>query len=89
MRQSSSRQDLLRNVQELGFACLDLNLYLDNHPDDKNAVNAYNTLAVQFAQAKCAYESKYGPLTNFGYAPSKYPWQWVNQPWPWDKEFNY
>lgn len=89
MKQCTSRQELLRNVQELCFACVDMNLYLDNNPDDKNAINTYNTLTVKFAQARCEYESKYGPLTNFGYAPSKYPWQWVDQPWPWDREFNY
>lgn len=87
MRQGS-RNELLTKVQELSFACLDLNLYLDNHPDDKNAVNTYNSLCIQFAKAKCAYESNYGPLTNFGYAPSNYPWQWVSEPWPWDKESN-
>lgn len=84
----SSRGELLRKVQEIGFACVDMNLYLDNHPEDKNAINTYNSLCSQFAQARCAYENKYGPLTNFGYAPSKYPWQWICQPWPWDKEFN-
>lgn len=83
-----SRQDLMLKVQELCFACLDLNLYLDNHPEDKNAINTYNKFVAQFTQARCAYESKYGPLTNFGYAPSCYPWQWVNQPWPWDLEYN-
>lgn len=83
-----SRQELLRSVQELSFACLDMNLYLDNHPDDKKAINTYNSLCTQFMQARCAYENKYGPLTNFGYSPSKYPWQWVSNPWPWDKEFN-
>lgn len=88
MGQSSSRIDFMTKIQELSFACLDMNLYLDNHPDDKNAVNTYNSLCVQFAQAKYDYEKKYGPLTNFGYAPSKYPWQWVDSPWPWDKEFN-
>ena len=82
-----SRLELLTKVQELGFACLDLNLYLDNHPDDKKAINTYNSLSYQFSQARCAYESKYGPLTNFGYAQSSCPWQWVNQPWPWDREF--
>ncbi len=45
-----------------------MNLYLDNHPDDKNAINTYNSLCNQFAQARYAYENKYGPLTNFGYA---------------------
>lgn len=83
-----SRKELMLRVQELGFACVDLNLYLDNHPEDKNAINTYNKFCTQFAQARCAYESKYGPLTNFGYAPSNYPWQWVNEPWPWDIEYN-
>ena len=83
-----SRQELMLKIQELSFACVDLNLYLDNHPEDKNAINTYNKLVTQFVQARCAYESKYGPLTNFGYAPSNYCWQWVNQPWPWDLEFN-
>ncbi|MBP1853679.1 spore coat protein CotJB [Metaclostridioides mangenotii] len=35
-----------------------------------------------------AYENQYGPLTNFGYAPSRSPWQWNDEPWPWEKEFN-
>jgi spore coat protein JB len=83
-----SRQELMLKIQELSFACVDLNLYLDNHPEDKNAINTYNKFVSQFIQARCAYESKYGPLTNFGYAPSSYPWQWVNQPWPWDLEYN-
>lgn len=83
-----SRRELMLKVQELCFACLELNLYLDNNPEDKNALSTYNKFCTQFAQARAAYESKYGPLTNFGYAPSKYPWQWVDQPWPWDREFN-
>lgn len=82
-----SRQDLLNKVQELSFAALDMNLYLDNHPDDKKAINTYNNFCTQLLQARTAYESKYGPLTNFGYSPSRYPWQWVDNPWPWDIEF--
>lgn len=85
----SSRAELMRKVQETSFACVDMNLYLDNHPDDKNAINTYNSLCNQFAQARYAYENKYYPLTNFGYAPSRCPWQWADQPWPWDREFNY
>ena len=55
MRQSS-RSELMRKIQETCFACVDMNLYLDNHPDDKNAINTYNTLCNQFAQARYAYE---------------------------------
>ena len=31
----STRADMLTTIEELCFACLELNLYLDNHPDDK------------------------------------------------------
>lgn len=83
-----SREYLMLKIQELSFACVDMNLYLDNNPEDKKAIDTYNSLSAQFAQARCAYESKYGPLTNFGYAPSAYPWQWVCEPWPWDRTNN-
>ena len=55
MKQCSNRSELLRRVQETGFACVDMNLYLDNHPEDKNAINVYNSLVNDFAQARCAY----------------------------------
>lgn len=83
-----SRKELLLNVQELSFACLDMNLYLDNHPEDKKAISTYNSLCTELLKARSAYETKFGPLTNFGYSPSKTPWQWVSNPWPWDKNFN-
>ena len=83
----SNRVELLDRILEYHFACIELNLYLDNNPDDQNALSSYNTYCNKFIQAKCSYESKYGPLTNFGYAPSSYPWQWVCEPWPWDNEF--
>ena len=49
-----SRQDLLNKVQELSFAALDMNLYLDNHPDDKKAINTYNNFCTQLLQARTA-----------------------------------
>ena len=87
MRSSACRYDLIKAVMELGFAAVDMNLYLDNNPEDKTAVNTYNSFVSQYTQARCAYEKKYGPLTNFGYSPSTCPWKWVEEPWPWEKEF--
>lgn len=80
----NNREDLMMAVVELTFACVDLNLYLDNHPEDKNGVAIYNKLCSQLTQAKYNYEAKYGPLSNFGFAPSKYPFQWTESPWPWE-----
>lgn len=84
---SMTRAEQIIKIQELGFACVDLNLYLDNHPDDKNAVSIYNSLSKQYESAICAYEKKYGPLLNFGHGTSACPWQWIDEPWPWEKEF--
>ena len=81
-----SRQELMLRIQELSFACVDLNLYLDNHPEDKNAINTYNKLVTQFVQARCAYESKYGPLLLSSNALNTYPWAWNNSPWPWESK---
>ncbi|MCH1960169.1 MULTISPECIES: spore coat protein CotJB [Romboutsia] len=83
----SSRRNLLDKVLEYSFACIELNLYLDNNPEDKNALNSYNQYSDKYAQARYDYEIKYGPLTNFGYSPSNYPWRWVCGYWPWDNEF--
>lgn len=82
-----NKKSLLRNIQELEFACVDLNLYLDNHPRCEEALNDYNILTMELSKKKRMYEMNFGPLTNYGYAPSNYPWQWVNdEPWPWEKD---
>ena len=68
-----NRYEIILKIQELSFACVDLNLYLDTHPDDANAVNMYNSFTKQLNEA---------------IRKSGCPWQWVEQPWPWDREFN-
>ena len=47
-----TRKDLLKKIQEIEFAALDLNLYLDNHPDNMEALMEYNKNATQLAQLK-------------------------------------
>ncbi len=78
------RCELMRELQEVSFALVELNLFLDNNPTNQQALADYNMFARKYEELKKMYESLYGPLTNFGYAPSKYPWQWVNEPWPWE-----
>ncbi|MFB9327492.1 spore coat protein CotJB [Paenibacillus aurantiacus] len=73
----------LLELQQLDFALVELNLYLDTHPNDMQAVTQYNQLAQQRKQCAIHFEHQYGPLMNFGHSFSKYPWQWVESPWPW------
>lgn len=83
----ATRADMLTDIEELCFACLDMNLYLDNHNEDERSLATYNKLCSELAKARINYEKKYGPLNNFGYSPSKSPFQWVEGPWPWENKF--
>lgn len=79
-----SMEELLKRIQELEFAAVDLNLFLDNNPHHKQALSDYNRFTEQLMELKRIYESKHGPLCNFGSAPSQHPWKWVEEPWPWE-----
>lgn len=65
----------------------DLQLYLDNHPDCEAALEDFNQLSRMSMEWKDQYHQLYGPLMNYGYQTSELPWQWVNDPWPWEKNF--
>ena len=82
----SNRRELLKKIQELEFAAVELNLYLDNHPECQRALADYNRFTEKLINLKNAYEARYGPLTHFGNTPSQYPWQWVDEPWPWEED---
>lgn len=75
---------LLKRLQEMEFVAIELNLYLDTHPCDEEALNDFNCAAEAIMKLKQEYEAEYGPLMNFGFSFSKSPWQWVEGPWPWE-----
>lgn len=79
-------RELLDKIRELEFAAVDLNLYLDNHPMNQQALMDYNTVTKELMELKRMYEADSGPLIHFGCAPSQYPWRWVSEPWPWENE---
>jgi spore coat protein JB len=74
----------LYEIQILEFNAIELNLYLDTHPEDKEALKKYNLTVKELKEAKRDYEDIFGLLTNFGDEKSKYPWQWIQAPWPWE-----
>lgn len=82
-----SRVSMLRELQELEFALVELNLYLDTHPNDNKALSTFNNLAAHLAKAKKNYEARYGPLINFGHSGPVSTWNWIDEPWPWEIEY--
>ena len=75
-------RDLLE-LQKTDFALVELTLYLDTHPADMQAVQQFNQLSQRRRQIAHEFELKYGPLLQFGLSYSRFPWQWIDTPWPW------
>ncbi|MBQ8537249.1 MAG: spore coat protein CotJB [Clostridia bacterium] len=76
----------------LPFAAWEVRLYLDTHPEDRQALALYQTLCQQCGQAdnyacidsamnQACRECPSTPLT----APAcPLRWTWVDEPWPWE-----
>lgn len=81
----SKQAAMLKRLQEMEFVAVELNLYLDTHPCDEEAINDYNCAVEVLRQMKKGYEAEFGPLFNFGWGGfSERPWQWAEGPWPWE-----
>lgn len=80
------RQQLqaLRQIQELEFVAIELTLFLDTHPNEREPLVMYNRITRELQNLKKQYEERYGPLAVFGVSPSQYPWRWIEEPWPWE-----
>lgn len=80
------RKRLIREIQELSFALVEINLFLDNYPTDTQALADYRRISKNLEGVRQVYENAYGPLLNFGYGENNNTnvWQWVEEPWPWE-----
>ncbi len=79
---SHERMELLEQVMALGFTLLELNLFLDTHPDDKKALQKFQEALVSYNSVRKQYVEKYGPLIYTDLTSTK-SWEWINEPWPW------
>jgi spore coat protein JB len=82
----NEQAELLTYVDALTFAMIDLNLYLDVYPNDREALELFNQYRMQADEYTKKYESKYGPLELTSNSLNTFPWAWDNAPWPWEKK---
>ena len=75
-------QALLSRIAETRFACVELQLYLDTHPEDAIATADFNCYCDTLHELMTDYENEYGPLMGFGSCPYN-AGSWVDQKWPW------
>ena len=85
--ESGSKHEMMNKIREIDFAIIDLNLFLDTHPNCKDALELFTKLAATSKSMKSDYQRKYGPL----YASNCHnavPFEWVSDDykWPWQKQ---
>lgn len=78
---------MLRKIQEVQFALVELQYYLDMNPEDMRAIHQYNDLAEELTDLRQEYEESHGPLMQFGLSKSPGRWVWGSTPWPWEIEY--
>ena len=83
------RENLLKRLTMLDFMAVDMQLFLDTHPDDTNAIAKYNSIIREADNLRAQYEKSVGPLFSFrSYSPTE-NFRWVDNPWPWENKFNF
>lgn len=79
-----NRTELLEKIMKYQFYAVDLNLFLDNFPNNPEATKDYEEISCKLQALIKDYENSYGPLTNFGSAYIENPELWISTPWPWE-----
>ena len=75
----------LCELMALDFVIRELNLYLDTHPDDREAFETLQKCIRMRAEGHKRYTEQYGPVTVSDLACADV-YDWLNAPWPWQPE---
>lgn len=82
-----SAYDLMKAIQMYDFYLYDLNLFLDTHPNDRNALAKFNEIKERRKKVYDAYTEKYGPITAVQNNSNEH-FYWTDDPWPWERGAN-
>ncbi len=78
--------ELLEQLMEVQFLVVELQLYLDTHPNDMEALRLYNEAAMFAHRLMQQYQREYGML--MAHAPNgREKWEWIDSPWPWEIDY--
>ena len=85
LRATNEKEQMFLNMSAASFAAHDLNLYLDLHPQDGNALNMFNQYREQANKFLMDYERSYRPVTISSDTLTESPFMWEVQPFPWNE----
>ena len=84
---NSEREKLLNMFSAAQFAVWETHIFLDTHPNNVEAMKKLKEFKEKAKNLRMQYEEKFGSITAddlYG----NYRTQWLNDPWPWEKEAN-
>ena len=81
------RETLLRQLSATQFAAWEMHIYLDTHPQDRQALQAMQKYRREAEKLQREFQEKYGPITPADTLDDM-SFTWINNPWPWEKEAN-
>lgn len=80
---SREQECLLRQLMAYDFVQLELNLFLDTHPNHQRALKEFHSIKRKADELREIYEGKFGALTASS-VKSEEEWTWIKSPWPWE-----
>ena len=84
MKISTEQESMLHDIGVIDFVAVEMTLYLDTHPLDREAMEYFNHYMRMKNQMMKDYAVKYGPLSLSVADTCSKEWTWALQPMPWE-----
>lgn len=80
----SDRERLLRRIAAYDFAIVELQIFLDTHPTNAEAIRKLDEYSKKSDILRTQFEEKFGPIQSSNIETNRLAW--ISNPWPWDNE---
>ena len=77
------KEMMLRRLSSIHFALVELNLFLDTHPKNTEALKAFANYEEKFKALLKDYQARFGPIVARDGCDNT-EWDWIKGPWPWE-----
>lgn len=82
------RRRMLNEIGKIDFVIVELNLYLDTHPFDQQALERIRYFQDMKRKLVREYTMNFGPLMRDCMDDNAREWKWALQDWPWERGYH-